>query len=238
VTNLNCLAYLLCLVVTLTTLCTGCGNSISNATSEQIQEQSKVIALPEPEHDGKVSVEQALLSRRSTRSYADKALALQEVSQLLWSAQGITDVSGHRTAPSAGATYPLHIILVAGNVTGLMSGVYSYNPEEHMITRLMDGDIRLDLSLAAMGQIPVRTGAISIVITADYDKTTSIYGERGVMYVHLEAGHAAENICLQATSMELGLVTIGSFSPSQVSEVLNLPEDRQPIYIIPVGKIP
>ncbi len=234
--NLNRWSCLLCLVALLAVFCLGCGNSASGATSEQIQGQSGFIFLPEPEQDGKVSIEETLSLRRSTRSYTDEALTLKEVSQLLWAAQGITDASGHRTAPSAGALYPLYIYIVVGNVTELMSGVYEYDPVEHKITRMMDGDIRDELAGAAMSQSSIRTGAVSIVLTADYDKTTDIYGERGVMYVHLEAGHAAQNVCLQATALDLGLVTAGTFSPSQVSVVMNLPEDRQPLYIIPVGR--
>jgi len=195
-----------------------------------------VITLPEPRHDSDVSVEQSMLLRRSVRSYTTEPLTLEEVSQLLWAAQGITDSVGRRTAPSAGALYPLEIYAVAGNVQGLSPGVYKYDPGKHQLEKVMDGDIRNELSAAALGQGSVRSGAVAFVITAVYERITVKYGDRGERYVHLEAGHAAQNLCLQATAMELGLVTAGAFDDEKVAEVLNLPEDEKPLYIIPVGR--
>jgi SagB-type dehydrogenase family enzyme len=195
-----------------------------------------IVTLPEPRYDSDVSIEQTLLSRRSIRSFADEPLTLQEVSQLLWAAQGITDSLGRRTAPSAGALYPLEIYAVAGNVKNLSSGVYKYEPEKHQLVRVMDGDMRDELANAALGQSSVRGGAVAFVITAVYERTTVKYGDRGIRYVHIEVGHAAENLCLQATAMDLGAVTVGSFDDEQVAAVLNLPEDEQPLYIIPVGR--
>jgi SagB-type dehydrogenase family enzyme len=195
-----------------------------------------IVTLPKPRYDSKVSIEQTLLKRRSIRSFADKPLTLQDVSQLLWAAQGITDPAGLRTAPSAGALYPLEVYAVAGNVKDLTSGVYKYEPEKHQLVRVMDGDIRDKLANAALGQSSVRGGAVAFVITAVYERTTSKYGDRGIRYVQIEVGHAAENLCLQATAMDLGAVTVGAFDDGQVATVLNLPEDEQPLYIIPVGK--
>lgn len=230
--------YWICLlgpVIILTGFSLGCNQS-STTPSEESQEQSNVVTLPEPRHDSDVSVEQSMLLRRSIRSYPNEPLTLQEVSQLLWAAQGITDTLGRRTAPSAGALYPLEIYVVAGNVQDLSSGVYKYKPGLHRLEKVMDGDVRTELSAASLGQASVRQGAVAFVITAVYERTTIKYGDRGIRYVHLEAGHAAQNLCLQATAMDLGTVTVGAFSDEQVAEVLNLPEDEQPLYVIPVGK--
>jgi len=199
-------------------------------------EQASVINLPEPRYDSDVSIEQSLLNRRSIRSYTGEPLTLQEVSQLLWAAQGITDPGGLRTAPSAGALYPLELYLVVGDVEDLTSGVYRYEPDGHQLVKTMDGDQRAGLAEAALGQSWVEEGAISIVFTGVYERTTGKYGERGIRYVHIEVGHAAQNLCLQATAMGLGVVTVGAFSDEQVTELLNLPEDEQPLYIIPVGR--
>jgi SagB-type dehydrogenase family enzyme len=196
---------------------------------------STSIALPEPRRDSDTSLEEALLGRRSVRSFSEKALTLAQVSQLLWAGQGITDPSGKRTAPSAGALYPLEVYVVAGRAEGIASGVYQYQPATHTLTRVMDGDQRQSLSQAAMGQSSVMQGAIDIIITAVYEITTSKYGERGVRYVHLEAGHAAQNICLQAVALQLGTVTVGSFDDTAVQKVLGLPDDEVPLYIIPAG---
>ncbi|MCS7119688.1 MAG: SagB/ThcOx family dehydrogenase [Nitrososphaerota archaeon] len=198
---------------------------------------AKEIALPSPRYVSNVSVEEALLRRRSIRDYKAEPLTLHEVSQLLWAAQGITDERGLRTAPSAGALYPLEVYLVVGNVEGLDKGVYKYKPEGHRIIKVLDGDKREELSAAALGQAPVKNGAIDIVIAAVYERTTVKYGDRGIRYVHMEAGHAAQNIYLQSTALSLGTVTVGAFYDDQVKSVLRLPENEQPLYILPVGKI-
>ncbi len=230
-----CFTYLLCWVTILTVSCIGCSKPVTTPSTGQSQEQAMVITLPEPRYTSNVSIERSLLRRRSVRSFTNEPLTLQEISQLLWAAQGITDSLGRRTAPSAGALYPLEIYLVAGNVKSLAPGVYKYQPEEHRLVRVMDGDIRNGLADAALGQGSVRGGAIAFVITAVYQRTTVKYGDRGIRYVHIEVGHAAENLCLQATAMELGAVTIGAFEDERVAEVLKLPENEKPLYIIPVG---
>jgi SagB-type dehydrogenase family enzyme len=195
-----------------------------------------VIKLPEPRHDSDISVEETMLSRRSIRSFTNEPLTLQEVSQLLWAAQGNTDFAGRRTAPSAGALYPLEVYVVIGNVKDLSPGVYHYEPDKHQLTRVFNGDVRARLANAALGQGYVRSGAISCVITAIYGRTTVRYGDRGIRYVHIEVGHAAQNLCLQAVALDLGAVVVGAFDDGQVTEVLNLSEDEQPLYIIPVGR--
>ncbi|MEM2921380.1 MAG: SagB/ThcOx family dehydrogenase [Candidatus Bathyarchaeia archaeon] len=194
------------------------------------------VKLASPRLQSSVSVEEALLKRRSIREYTGERLNLQEVSQLLWAAQGITDPKGFRTAPSAGALYPLEVYLVVGDVENLATGVYKYKPLEHEIIKVLEGDKRRELAEAAIGQISVREAAIDIVVTAVYERTTVKYGDRGIRYVHMEVGHAAQNLCLQATAMGLGTVTVGAFHDEEVKEILNLPEDEQPLYIIPVGK--
>lgn len=200
-------------------------------------EDNARIVLPEPRYDSDISVEEALLKRRSVRDYSGKALTLQEVSQLLWAAQGITDPWGLRTAPSAGALYPLEVYVVVGNVENLAKGVYKYKPHQHELIKVLEGDQRESLAEAALGQSWVKRSAINIVITAIYDRTTGKYGDRGIRYVHMEVGHAAQNVYLQAVAMNLGAVVVGAFYDNQVKEILNLPDDEEPLYIMPVGKI-
>lgn len=199
-------------------------------------ENNARIILPEPRYDSDVSLEETLLKRRSIRSYTGEGLTLQEVSQLLWAAQGITDPSGKRTAPSAGALYPLEVYVVVGDVEDIVKGVYKYEPQQHELVKVLAGEQRKALAKAALDQQSVAQGAIDIVITAIYKRTTGKYGDRGVRYVHMEAGHAAQNVYLQAVALNLGTVSIGAFYDDQVKEVLNLPEDREPLYIMPVGK--
>ncbi len=213
-----------------------CTRPIAGPTPILPEEEETAMKLPGPQYDGKVSLEESLLNRRSIRSYTGQPLTLQEVSQLLWAAQGITEAGGFRTAPSAGALYPLELYVVVGDVQDLTPGVYRYQPDGHQLTKIMDGDRRGELASAALGQGCVKEGAAAFVFAVVYERTTGKYGERGIRYVHIEVGHAAQNLCLQATALGLGAVTVGAFSDEQITRVLNLPEGEQPLYIIPVGR--
>jgi SagB-type dehydrogenase family enzyme len=196
------------------------------------------VKLPSPETTGPMSVEEAIARRRSVRSYTDESLSPEDLSQLLWAAQGITDPArGFRAAPSAGATYPLEVYVVAGpeGVTGLAEGVYRYDPFEHALENILRGDIRSDLADAAMRQTWVREAPINIVIAAVYERTTDRYGDRGIRYVHMEAGHVGQNLYLQAEARGLGMVVVGAFHDEQVQTLLRLPADQKPLYIIPIG---
>ena len=211
-----------------------CGRPTPTPTLEALDRTA--VKLPEPRLRSDVSLEETLLHRRSIREYTDEALMLEEVSQLLWAAQGITAEWGGRTAPSAGALYPLEVYLVVGNVESLALGVYKYKPHRHELIKVKDKDVRGELAEAALGQACVKEGAIDIVIAAIYERTTRKYADRGVRYVHMEAGHAAQNLYLQATALNLGMVTIGAFYDDQVGEIVGMPENEAPLYVIPVGR--
>jgi SagB-type dehydrogenase family enzyme len=212
------------------------GRSASPPATSQRPPLGEAIPLPPPRTDGPVSVEAALASRRSVRAYRLEPLSLAEVAQLLWAAQGITDPRGYRAAPSAGALYPLELYLVCGRVDGLEPGIYRYDPEAHTLGMVAPGDARDDLARAALDQSPVRDAAIDLVFTTVYERTTGKYGDRGHRYVHMEAGHAAQNVYLQSTAMDLGTVAVGAFEDAAVQRLLRLPEDETPLYIMPVGR--
>jgi len=192
--------------------------------------------LSEPETDGAVSVESALYERRSQRDFTDQALTEEQLSQILWAAYGITAQGGLRTSPSAGATYPLEIYAIVGNVTGIEPGVYRYRPITHSIMRVVEGDKREALAVSVR-QSMAYYAPISLFYCAVYERTAGRYGERGEMYVHIEAGHSAQNVYLQATAMGLGTCAIGAgtFREPDVRELLNLPEYETPFYLLPVG---
>lgn len=196
----------------------------------------EIIRLPAPKTDGATSVEKALRERRSIREFKRQPLSITEISQLLWAAQGITGSGGVRTAPSAGALYPLELYLVAGNVEGLTEGVYKYLPDGHELIRAVEGDKRIELSRAALGQSSVRDAAAVLLLTAVYEKITARYGERGIRYVHIEIGHVGQNVCLQAAALKLGAVVIGAFDDSQVKRIANLMPKEEPLYLIAIGK--
>lgn len=191
-----------------------------------------------PRTSGSVSVEEALARRRSIREYADEPLTIDQVMQLLWAAQGITNADyGFRTAPSAGGTYPLEIYLVTrpSGVVGLESGIYRYEPRNHTLIRIVGGDFSAQLMAAALDQEWVGAAPISFVITTILERTTSKYGERGVRYVWQETGHAAQNMYLQAVALGLGNVVVGGFHDNEVQRILQLSDFEKPAYVIPVG---
>jgi len=195
------------------------------------------VKLPDPRRDSETSVEKALLKRRSVRSYADQPLTLAQVSQILWAAQGVTEPSrGLRTAPSAGALYPLEVYVVAGKVEGLPAGIYKYVPRSHTLTRVAEGDKRSELAAAALNQNWIAEAPIILVVSAVYDRTAVKYGTRATRYVHIEVGHAAQNVCLQAVALGLGAGVVGAFDDNGVARVLSAPSSEAPLYILPVGK--
>lgn len=193
------------------------------------------LKLPAPHPKSKTSVEQALSKRRSVRTYKDEPLTIEHISQLCWSAQGITSDWGGRTAPSAGAKYPLEVFLVVENVDGLDPGVYHYNPSDHSLRKKIDGDKREDLYTSALWQKPVIRAPVNFVISGVYERTMKKYGERGKRYVHMEVGHVCQNIYLQAEALNLGTVVIGAFDDQKVKKVLNLKKE-EPFAIMPVGR--
>lgn len=204
---------------------------------EKMSGAESTIKLPEPRYKSRVSIEEAILKRRSIRNYLDKPIDLSELSQLLWSAQGITDKERNlRASPSAGALYPLEVYVIAGKVSSLQEGIYRYLPFSHEIVKIKEGDYREGLSNAALGQACVSDAAIDIVISGVYDRITKKYGERGIRYTYMEAGHAAQNVYLQAEALGLGTVVVGAFRDDKVKNFLNLKEDETPLYIMPVGR--
>jgi len=194
------------------------------------------ISLTPPKLEGTQTLEETLNRRRSIRDFKDEPISFDEFSQLLWAIQGITDkTNGFRTAPSAGALYPLEIFVVVGNVVGLKPGVYRYIPRTHSIKKHLDGDKRKELAHSALGQESIIGCAVDFVITGVYSRTKWKYGERAERYVWLEAGHSAQNLLLQATALNLGAVPIGAFFDDKVKGTLKLKEE-EPLYIIPVGR--
>lgn len=205
---------------------------------EAQKKDQEVIPLPEPKLSGPISLEETIKERRSRREFNQEPLTLEQVAQILWSAQGITDKElGFRAAPSAGALYPLDIYVVVSEngVKGAATGVYHFNPEEFVLEKTLAGDVRSALMAASLSQEAIGEAPVSLVITAEYERTTGKYGERGIRYVHIETGHAAQNIYLQVETLGLGTVSIGAFSDDEVSRILQLPEGYEPLYIMPIG---
>lgn len=188
-----------------------------------------IISLPKPNRDGSMSLEQAIAARRSRRDFSSKPLTLEQIGQLVWAAQGKDTRSGYRTTPSAGATYPLELFVVAAD------GEFHYLLDEHALEVLTDKDIRAELASAAWGQEFIEAAPLTLVFTAEFARTTRRYGQRGVRYVYMEAGHAAQNVHLQAEALGLASVAVGAFDDASVSGVLSLPDYLEPLYMVAVG---
>ena len=191
--------------------------------------ESEEIALPPPRLTGDMALEEAIASRRSVREFTGEALSRSEISQLLWASQGITDERGLRAAPSAGALYPLEVYIA------LPDGTYHYLPRSHAIQLVSERDLREDLWEAGLKQDALRQAPAIFVIAAIYERTEAKYGDRAQRYVQMEAGHAAQNLLLQAVVLDLGAVPIGAFYDDQVQASLGLPADHRVLYLIPAG---
>ena len=187
------------------------------------------IALPKPDRKGSVPLETAISTRRSQRSFLKRSLTPQQTGQRAWAAQGLETPGGHRTAPSAGATYPLQLYVVNAD------GLFLYLPDQHSLEEIKDEDLRAGLASAAWGQDFIEAAPVTLVFAAQFTRTTARYGERGVRYVYMEAGHAAENAQLQAQALNLGSVAVGAFDDASVRKVLSLPRNLDPVYMVVVG---
>ena len=196
--------------------------------------EARAIPLPAPAV-GERSLEALLAKRRSVRGFSEKPLSLPAIARLLWAAQGVTSAEGGRTAPSAGALYPLAVYVVAGNISGVTEGVHRYRPAAHALEPHFAGHPRHELAAAALGQAPIVAAPATIVIAADYGRTAARYGSRAQRYVHMEAGHVCQNIYLEAARLGLGTVVVGAFDDDRVHEVLRLPETESPLALQPVG---
>jgi SagB-type dehydrogenase family enzyme len=221
----------ICMIIGL--IVTGCVHGDSNDESGL---EETMVTLPSAATSGGMSVEEAIQRRRSVRSYSSEEMSLSDLGQLVWAAQGITSDRGLRSAPSAGATYPLELYVVAGNVENLEAGLYRYHPKTHSLTLVNSEDIRDALSRAALGQQWVQDAPVNLVFSGVLQRTASRYGERALRYVHMEVGHAAENVFLQAVSLGMGSVMIGAFRDDEVKKLIGMEAGEEPYAIIPVGR--
>lgn len=189
-----------------------------------------VIRLAQPNLKAGMPLVETLAGRRSVRAFTGEDVTVEQIGQLLWAAQGITETRrGMRTAPSSGALYPLETYVV------LPSGVYHYNPHLHELTRKIKGDRRRELKKAGLGQGPLGKAPVVFVFTAVYERTAAKYGSRATRYVDMEVGHACQNLLLQATALSLGGVPMGAFSDERVADLLKLAKNETPLYLVPVG---
>ncbi len=187
------------------------------------------LKLPPPKLKGEMSLEEAIFRRKSCRKFMKKKLSLEQISQIMWAGQGITRENFYRTVPSAGALYPIELYAV------MEEGVFHYIPMEHSLELIKKGDVRYELMKAALYQEYIYEAPLNVIIAAVFERTTRKYGQRGIRYVLFEAGHVSQNIYLQCTSLNLGTVAIGAFYDEDVKNILSMPKNHEPLYIMPIG---
>jgi SagB-type dehydrogenase family enzyme len=195
-----------------------------------------VVKLPPPAQDGQLALEATISRRRSIRTFSADSLSLSEVSQLLWAAQGITHPDGYRTVASAGALFPLEAYVLVGRVEGLCAGVFRYAPAEHHLTQFATGDRWGQLWSTVLANRQVKESAAVLVFTARYEPIVNKYGAGTERFVHMEVGHAVQNVYLQAVALGLATVVVGSFTAAEVSDIVGCPEPEVPMVMMPVGR--
>lgn len=201
------------------------------------------IQLPKPSLTGNMSVEAAMTRKKSVRAFSPIALGQGQVSQLLWSANGVLPLDAISSAttkvlPSAGALYPLEVFLVTGpnTVEGIAAGTYQYDASKHGLKLLSAGDNRTALAQAAFSQMWLARAPAILIIGAVFSRTTAKYGNKGIQYVFMEAGNSNQNVYLEGEALGLKVATVGAFNEAQVSSVLKLPSDITPLLLIGLGK--
>ena len=232
------------LVIILFASCNNKASKSEHIALTKIEGAPTAYILPSPDIDGDISVEKALANRRSHRNFVDREISAEQLSQILWAAYGVTELmpnypflrGGLRTAPSAGALYPFEIYVVAGKVKNIEAGVYKYISQEHKIVMTIDKDLREALYLAALRQDMIKEAPAVIVYSAIFSRMTDKYGVRGrERYVCMDLGHSAQNVYLQAEALHLGTCAIGAFNDSEICKTLQLPENEEPLCIMPIG---
>lgn len=194
-------------------------------TARSIQE------LPAPRTDSSISLEATLAARRTVRDFGPHALTTDEIGQLLWAAQGVTHDGAKRTAPSASGLNALETYVITAD------GISRYLPAEHALEPLHDGDVLGPLQEATGGQPFVGSAPLVIAFSITPGRISGRHGEeRGTRYADFEAGHAGQNLLLQAVALDLGGVPLGSFDDRAVCQLLELPDGEKPRYLFALGR--
>ena len=178
-----------------------------------------------------MSLEAALAGRQTVREFEPHALTVDEIGQLLWAAQGVTHAETKRTAPSASGLNALETYVISAE------GISRYVPAQHALEPLHDGDVRAMLEEATGGQTFVGSAPLVIAFSIVPGRISGRHGdERGVRYADFEAGHAGQNLLLQAVALDLGGVPVGSFDDTAVCRLLELPDGEKPRYLFALGR--
>lgn len=193
-----------------------------------------VVQLPLPRYDSPVSVEKALRLRQSTRLFEKSSVSIQELSQLLWSAQGIGNRHGYRTSPSAGALFPIELYVLVRRGEGVYPGFYHYIPNKHHLEISTNSIDEEKLFMASYKQSWVKNAPILIVIASDTNRTAQKYHVKAFQYASMESGHVAQNMMLQSVSLGLGIVGVGAFDEQEIKQIFDI-HTLDVMYLICIG---
>lgn len=193
--------------------------------------------LPAAALGAEVTLRRTLEARRSTRDFSTSPLRLDQLAALLWAAQGITSPGGLRTAPSAGAIYPLRSYFLSFRVQGLAAGFYGYDVEARSLTMLAAGNKQAHLVKACSDQQCVQECAGALLLTAWYGRVRREFGALAEKLVAIEAGHIGQNWHLQASALALGSLSLGNFDATALKMLLPIPQDEEPIYLLLAGRV-
>lgn len=200
----------------------------------------KIIPLPPPSLSDGPTLWEALEKRRSIRDYRPEPLSLEELSNLLWATQGITEKAfgpWYRTAPSAGALHPIDTYLVVNRVEGLDPGVYFFNVVEFSLVLKRTGDFAAPIAQAALNQDMGRTAAVVFVWVAVIQRSRQKYRQRAYRYIYLDCGHIAQNLYLAATALDLGCCSVAAIFDDEVNDLVGADgQEETAIYLAMVGK--
>ncbi len=197
--------------------------------------------LPASTPDRPMTLDETLRQRRSVREFRPKALSLEQLSYLLWASSGIQRTEqGYefRSAPSAGALYPIETYIVANRVSELEPGAYHYGIRNHELERVRAGDLRGSIAAAALGQDMCAEAAAVFIWTALFARCTWKYGQRAYRYIYLDAGHMAQNLALAAVSLTLGTCQIGALFDDEVNKLLDLDGIEESVVYMSVVGVP
>lgn len=200
-----------------------------------------LIFLPAPTVGGGEPIWDTLRKRRSKRRYSNGYISQKDLSQLLWATQGITGrVSGFllRTAPSAGALYPIETYLWVHKVEDLSMGIYHFNIKKFCLELIFGGNYALRLKEACLGQHMLSTCSVVFIWTAVIDRCRIKYGERAFRYIFMDVGHICQNLYLAATAMGLGCCAIGAFYDDEINKMLGINGiNESVVYLATVGTL-
>lgn len=205
-------------------------------TAREVATESVTLPAP-PALEGGPTLDHCLRTRRSSRNFLPEPISLADAGRILWAAQGCTGLGGLRTAPSAGAIYPIRSYLLTAAIEGLTPGFYSYDSDAGTLRLLRKGDRRRSLARAASGQTCVEECAFALLLTGWYKRAAREFGDAAPRLAAMECGHIGQNFCLQATAMGLGAIGLGRLDAEAVRLLLRLPENEEPLYLLLAGRI-